>query len=121
MSKPPAPRAGDEGRVPEKVVEIDAIDVAEWERDQHTPQAPVAGLAALVRQTAPQPAKPRSATQQMPVVTAKPPKAQGSQTMPPQAQAPAAKAPPSEAPPKQAPAKEALQSQPHPPLGPKCG
>lgn len=58
MTKPAAPRTGKDaarapGAAPERVVEIDAIDVAEWERDQHTPQAPVAGLAALVRQTAP--------------------------------------------------------------------
>lgn len=41
------PRPGDPN-----VVEMDAIDGAEWERDQHTPPAPAAGLAALVRQTA---------------------------------------------------------------------
>jgi hypothetical protein len=52
MTKPAPPRAGQK---PPSVVEMDAIDVAEWERDQHTPRAPSAGLAALVRQTLPQP------------------------------------------------------------------
>jgi hypothetical protein len=113
VSKPSAPRGGD--GIPEKIVEIDAIDVAEWERDQHTPQAPVAGLAALVRQTVPQPVrvepKRKGATQQMPATTqARTPQAQGSQALPPQAQAPAPQA--------KAPPKEPPQSQPHPPLGP---
>lgn len=52
MIKPASPRAG-QGNA--NVVEIDAIDVAEWERDQYTPRAPAAGLAELVRQTLPQP------------------------------------------------------------------
>jgi len=42
VSKPAGPRANHDG-VPEKVVEIDAIDEEEWERDRHTPQVLVAG------------------------------------------------------------------------------
>ncbi|HTR51867.1 MAG TPA: hypothetical protein VMJ10_14225, partial [Kofleriaceae bacterium] len=34
------------------VVEIDAMDVAEWERDKHTPLAPTEGLAELVKKSA---------------------------------------------------------------------
>jgi len=58
MTKPAPPPSREEAAT---VVEIDAIDVAEWEHDQHTPLAPSAGLAALVRQTLPQPstAEPR--------------------------------------------------------------
>ncbi|HLL21188.1 MAG TPA: hypothetical protein VK427_03605, partial [Kofleriaceae bacterium] len=37
------------------VVEIDALDEAEWEQGQHTPIAPDKKLEALVRQTAPTP------------------------------------------------------------------
>ena len=33
------------------IVEIDAVDLEEWERDRHTPAAPKEHLAALVRQT----------------------------------------------------------------------
>jgi hypothetical protein len=62
VTKPAAPQTSKDaarapGPAPEQVVEIDAIDVGEWERDQHTTEAPVAGLAALIRQTAPQQAR----------------------------------------------------------------
>ncbi|HEU4732039.1 MAG TPA: hypothetical protein VFT22_29285, partial [Kofleriaceae bacterium] len=52
MSKPAPPAAAGE------VVEIDAIDVQEWEQHQRTPQASDANLAALVRESAirPEPA-----------------------------------------------------------------
>src|SRR5262245_54825546 len=64
MSKSKKPPKGDSN-----VVEIDAIAVAEWERDQHTPQAPAAGLAALVRQTAAVPVavepRPRMPTERL--------------------------------------------------------
>lgn len=87
MTKPTRPRAGNSEP---RVVEIDAIDVAEWERDQHTPQAPPAGLAALVRQTAAPPvAEPR---------TRHPTAVQGSRRRPPKpppssSQAPLTRAP----------------------------
>jgi tetratricopeptide (TPR) repeat protein len=45
----------------ESVVEIDAIDNEEWEKDQHTPIAPNAELAELVKQTKAEPAKPAPA------------------------------------------------------------
>jgi len=38
----------------EHIVEMDAMDVAEWEKDRLTPLAPDAHLAALVKETAPQ-------------------------------------------------------------------
>lgn len=41
-----------------EVVEIEAMDVAEWESGQSTPQAPDANLAELVRKTAIQPEPP---------------------------------------------------------------
>lgn len=40
------------------VVELDAMDVAEWEQDQHTPVAPDSELAALVKKTAADAEKP---------------------------------------------------------------
>jgi tetratricopeptide (TPR) repeat protein len=45
----------------ESVVEIDAMDNEEWEKDQHTPIAPNAELAELVKQTKAEPAKPAPA------------------------------------------------------------
>jgi len=54
MTKPalPPPAAGDELVEVEVVeVEIDAMDVREWEQDQRTPQASDANLAALVRES----------------------------------------------------------------------
>ena len=36
----------------EELVEMEAMDLEEWEKDQHTPQAPDAKLAALVKQSA---------------------------------------------------------------------
>ena len=128
MSKPAGPRANHDG-VPEKVVEIDAIDEEEWERDRHTPQAPVAGLAALVRQTVPQPVRieprPRHAASQ-PLPVQSPPVA-SPQAAP--AAAPQAIAPPSETQayaqrkPSPDPAKRARPAEPqadlaHPTLGP---
>jgi hypothetical protein len=52
MTKPAIPAARNE------VVEIEAMDVAEWESGQRTPQAPDANLAELVRKTAAPPAPP---------------------------------------------------------------
>jgi len=52
MSKPAVPPARSE------VVEIEAMDVAEWESGQRTPQAPDANLAELVRKTAAVPEPP---------------------------------------------------------------
>lgn len=83
MTKPAPPSAG-QGAA--NVVEIDAIDVAEWERDQYTPRAPAAGLAELVRQTLPQP------------IAAEAPKrpaqaSQGGTTQTPRPTMPAARAP----------------------------
>jgi hypothetical protein len=52
MTKPAAPPAHHE------VVEIDAMDVAEWESGQRTPQASDANLAELVRKTAAPPEPP---------------------------------------------------------------
>jgi hypothetical protein len=46
MTKPATPPRN-------QVVEIEAMDVAEWESGQRTPQAPDANLAELVRKTAP--------------------------------------------------------------------
>jgi hypothetical protein len=100
VTKPAVPRAGhDDG----KVVEIDAIDGAEWERDQHTPQAPVAGLAALVRQTAPvrieprpkQPATQPPRAQEPAAPRAATAKGRGRPPRPPAKQAPPAAATPS--------------------------
>jgi len=48
MTKPAPPSA----RSGEQVVEIDAMDVHEWEHGQRTPQASDANLAALVEQSA---------------------------------------------------------------------
>lgn len=53
MTKPGGPPATGGG----DVLEIDAMDLAEWEQDQRTPQASVANLAALVEQSA-RPAEP---------------------------------------------------------------
>jgi hypothetical protein len=47
MTKPSRPRANSS-----PVVEIDAMDVLEWQHGQRTPQASDANLAALVRQSA---------------------------------------------------------------------
>jgi hypothetical protein len=43
------------------VVEMDAMDLEEWEQDQHTPAAPEEHLAALVKQTRSAPATAESA------------------------------------------------------------
>ncbi|HET9621757.1 MAG TPA: hypothetical protein VFP84_10340, partial [Kofleriaceae bacterium] len=61
MTKPPRPRANSA-----PVLEIDAMDVMEWQHGQRTPQASDANLAALVRQSArhesaPVPSEPRKA------------------------------------------------------------
>nr|MDQ3297442.1 hypothetical protein [Myxococcota bacterium] len=48
MTKPAGPD--------ERVVEMDAMDEAEWERDIHTPQASDGQLQGLVRQMASTPA-----------------------------------------------------------------
>ncbi len=53
MTKPAIPSP-----VRHDVVEIDAMDVAEWESGQSTPQASDANLAELVRKTATQPELP---------------------------------------------------------------
>jgi tetratricopeptide repeat protein len=53
MTKPAAPPSARHD-----VVEIEAMDVAEWESGQRTPQAPDANLAELVRKTASQPEPP---------------------------------------------------------------
>ena len=47
MTKPGGPPPSETG----EVLEIDAMDLAEWEQDQRTPQASVANLAALVKQS----------------------------------------------------------------------
>jgi hypothetical protein len=78
VSKPASPRAGDGGQV----VEIDAIDVAEWESDQHTPQAPVAGLAALVRQTVRGRSQGEAAVARSPQLPAQPPAQSPAQPLP---------------------------------------
>jgi tetratricopeptide repeat protein len=52
---PPPPARAD---VVELELEIEAMDVAEWESGQRTPQAADANLAELVRKTATQPAPP---------------------------------------------------------------
>jgi hypothetical protein len=54
---PPARNEFAEGQA-EIRVEIEAMDVAEWESGQRTPQHPDANLAELVRKTATQPAPP---------------------------------------------------------------
>ncbi len=46
----------------EHIVEMDAMDVAEWEMDRLTPLAPDAKLAALVKESAEAPAVPRNKT-----------------------------------------------------------
>src|SRR5690606_10414863 len=40
------------------IVEIDAIDEAEWEQDKHTPQVQDAQLSRLVKESKARPAKP---------------------------------------------------------------
>jgi hypothetical protein len=76
MTKPAVPPP-----VRDDVVEIDAMDVAEWESGQRTPQASDANLAELVRKTAapPEPAahapivaRERSRTQIAPSVVPRP-------------------------------------------------
>jgi Tetratricopeptide repeat len=74
----------------EKVVEIDAIDLDEWERDRHTPQAPAAGLAALVRQTV---SPPLAEATQRPQHVEPSPRPQRAQTALPRAQTAAPRAP----------------------------
>jgi hypothetical protein len=53
MTKPAIPSP-----VRNDVIEMDAMDVAEWESGQRTPQAPDANLAELVRKTATSPESP---------------------------------------------------------------
>ena len=42
------------------VVEMDAIDIDEWDRDRHTPRAHDTNLAELVRQSTAAEAKPNA-------------------------------------------------------------
>ena len=65
--KPGAPAKPDAASEHVSIVEIEAVDLDEWERDQRTPSASPENLAALVRQTtakapdADKPAPPRTA------------------------------------------------------------